>query len=646
MAATLRQRQKAAEVRRQGGTHEQAARAAGVSVSTVKRWWKDPAFRAMVNSSPDIRPGLPPLEAQSTERVSPGGVRSRMWVTAGSDGSGEVLGTFIPPAADEAGDAVLHVHVVPAEAVEAVRASIGAQEYPAESPYVPVLLAGLHELVENLPLVCRLGSADQRESLSAWLEVWTFVDEEGCTRTLAASLWPGQAHFLEALIGNGHVVSIKARKVGLSTLVCAYAAWTARIRDVNASVHLLSHREDAAKELLRALQRGFTGLPAFLRLPLERGTSTVLAFAAGPSDTRSLKAFPATPNASIETTCSHLVLDEWAHTFDPEAIWSAVEPTLAPRATSALITTAGGPGDFVHSYYQRSQLGETRHTPVFVSALERPDRSPAWLEQKRVHEGKWGSLRNYPTSVEEAFSAAGEPYFDAELLIAAQRDAFASSPVRRGDRCLKAWDIGKKRSVCVVLQVAAEDEPDVWHVRAYRRLVDEDYPTIQREIEKVHRKYPGPTVVEANGPGNPVIDFLHLPEGELIKFTATKASKQQMLTAIELRLQQGTLKIPTEFEQLLVELGDYRDPEGSIVQDSVMALGIAVANAGLAQAGSPIRESVLDLEPFTDEWYDWYAVRRLRSEKDLWNDNDARRGIIPPAERKARERASRRSLVT
>jgi hypothetical protein len=101
------------------------------------------------------------------------------------------------------------------------------------------------------------------------------------------------------LVRDGHVVSIKSRKVGLSTLVCAHAAWTARIRDANASVHLLSHREDAAKELLRGLQRGFAGLPAFLRLPVERDTSTVLAFGAGPGDTRRLKAFSATPNASI-----------------------------------------------------------------------------------------------------------------------------------------------------------------------------------------------------------------------------------------------------------------------------------------------------------------------------------------------------------
>ncbi len=120
-------------------------------------------------------------------------------------------------------------------------------------------LKGLDELLENLPLICSLGSQNERESLAAWLEVWAFIDEEGRTQTLADCLWDGQRCFLDELLNKGHVLSIKSRKVGLSTLVCAHAAWTARIRNVNAAVHLLSYREDAAQELLRVLRRGFEG---------------------------------------------------------------------------------------------------------------------------------------------------------------------------------------------------------------------------------------------------------------------------------------------------------------------------------------------------------------------------------------------------
>jgi hypothetical protein len=565
-----------------------------------------------------------------------------MWLAA----DGAVLGSYIPPAAFETAGSVLHVHRVEAAAVEGVVASIEAGAYPADSPYVPVPLAGLNDLLENLPLLCRLASADARESLGAWLEVWTFIDEDGRTRTLAEALWQGQRRFLEALLSDGHVLSIKSRKVGLSTLVCAHAAWTARIRDLNASVHLLSYREDAARELLRGLRRGFDELPSFLRLPLERETSTVLAYAAGAGDTRSLKAFPATPTAAIEATTSHLVLDEWAHTFDPEAVWAAVEPTLPARATSALITTARGPGDFVHDYYLRSQAGQTRHTPVFVSALERPDRSPAWLEQKRLQEGKWRSRRNYPLTAEDAFAAAGEPYFAPELLEAAQQDAMPPSPARRGDRYLKAWDIGRKdASVCVVLRAPSPDEPQVWDVVGYSRLVGEDFPIIQDAIDAMHTRYPGPTVVEVNSIGKPVIQNLRLPTSELIEHTTTQASNQQMLTEIEMLLQEQTLKIHAEFQQLLAELADYRLEDSTLTQDSVMALGFAVTNADRAHAVSSAgRKSVLDLEAFSSAWYDWYADRRLRSKIDMLNDNDARRDTMPPAERRARERAPQPSL--
>ena len=567
---------------RANGTQEQAAKAAGVrSVSTIKRWLEQPSFRAMVATSLDIHAGAPPRIGNGRHTAeSQRDVRLRMWVAADSC---EVLGSYIPPAAFESAGSVLHVHVVSPSEVDGVGASIAAGAYPAESPYIPVQLAGLDELLENLPLICSLGSRDERESLAAWLEVWAFIDEEGRTQTLADCLWDGQRCFLDELLNKGHVLSIKSRKVGLSTLVCAHAAWTARIRDVNAAVHLLSYREDAAQELLRVLRRGFEGLPRFLRLPLERETSTVLAYAAGDRDRRSLKVFPATPNAAIEATTSHLVLDEWAHTFDPEALWTALEPTLSARATSALITTARTPGDFVHDYWQRSQDGQTRHTPVFVSALERRDRSPAWLEQKRREEGHWRSLRNYPLTAEEAFAAAGEPYFDRALLDTAQRNAMPPSPSRRGDRYVKAWDIGRKdATVCVVLRAPGPDEARVWNVVDYTRLVDEDFPSIQRRIEAKHRAYPGPTIIEANSIGLPTIQNLNLAEGEVIPHTTTHASKQAMLTKLEILLQEQTLKVHPNFEQLLAELADYRLPDTSITQDSVIALGLAVANADRA----------------------------------------------------------------
>ena len=147
------------------------------------------------------------------------------------------------------------------------------------------------------------------------------------------------------------------------------------------------------------------------------------------------------------------------------------------------------------------------------------------------------------------------------------------------------------------------------HVVGYERLVGQDFPVIQRAIEAMHDRYPGPTVVEANNMES-FIQNLRLPESELIEQTTTQASKQAMLTAIEIHLQQQTLKIHPDFQQLLAELTDYRLPDSSLTQDSVMALGFAVTNADRAHAvasGGRINRQLFyelnNLGP-PPEWYD------------------------------------------
>src|SRR5438067_1201203 len=109
MAASPRQRQKAADVLRASRTQVQAAKAANVGVSTIKRWLRQPAFRAMISTSPDINAGEPP-RIDGGPRLSQE-VRTRMWVASGSEGDGKVLGSYLPPRAYEAAGSVLHVHV-------------------------------------------------------------------------------------------------------------------------------------------------------------------------------------------------------------------------------------------------------------------------------------------------------------------------------------------------------------------------------------------------------------------------------------------------------------------------------------------------------------------------------------------------------
>ena len=100
-----------------------------------------------------------------------------------------------------------------------------------------------------------------------------------------------------------------------------------------------------------------------------------------------------------------------------------------------------------------------------------------------------------------------------------------------------------------------------------------------------------------------------------------------MLTELEIRLQHETLKIHPDFRQLLRELADYRLPDTSIKQDSVMALGFAVVNARHAHevfsGGRIDRRLLRELNGGEyAAWLDERDARVLRTRAHLRNGHD------------------------
>src|SRR6266480_8155123 len=90
MAASPGQRQRAADVLRGGGKPGEAALAAGVGLTTLKCWRKQPSFQALLAGSPDIRPGLPArIGGGMGAPVLLRDLRCRIWLSA----DGEVLGS-------------------------------------------------------------------------------------------------------------------------------------------------------------------------------------------------------------------------------------------------------------------------------------------------------------------------------------------------------------------------------------------------------------------------------------------------------------------------------------------------------------------------------------------------------------------------
>ena len=140
---------------------------------------------------------------------------------------------------------------------------------------------------------------------------------------------------------------------------------------------------------------------------------------------------------------------------------------------------------------------------------------------------------------------------------------------------------GHDHSVGIVLDVSEE----VFDVACYVRLTG-DYPQIQKAIEDLHTAFARSsfTVIEVNAIGAAVADNLAIPVHQLRRFTTSRASKERIIEALRRHLQLQLLTFSPTLTQLASELRDYQLPDTNCVQDSVMALAIALEYAPEAQA--------------------------------------------------------------
>lgn len=453
-------------------------------------------------------------------------------------------------------------------------------------PIDPAALSTLRADPSKIQVLAECG-----ESFRRFLDFWHFVDQEtGEVRVLGGSLWSGQLEFIGAAELEQRVFYLKARKLGFSTLECAFDGWVMRFRDLNARVHLFSRRDDAAVELLSSVRFGLERLPEWMRLPAEQDTTHVYSLRAGPDDRRMAKAYPADEDTAVEATCTHGHVDEWARMRNPRRVWQAIEPSMA--GSCHFVTTGMGPTNYTSRFWRKSVAEETGVLPFFVDALKRPGRDEEWLRRKWMNMPAQDARKEYPMVPEDALSGEGDHFFEGEELDRAAEETLGPSTGIDGRTYVKAWDIGRHRDAAVGTVLDVTDAVvDLVRYERYREL---PYPALQRMIEEVHRAYDGPTVIELNSAGEAVKENLDLPEDEVIGFTTTGKSKPRILAGLKIGFQKELVRYDARtWSQLDVELRDYKIPDEHVVQDSVMSLAIGYAHAGEARRGSRRRGRIL-----------------------------------------------------
>jgi hypothetical protein len=268
-----------------------------------------------------------------------------------------------------------------------------------------------------------------------------------------------QEESLKAFIDYRFNVVLKARQLGLSTVVAAYIAWLMLFhRDKN--VLVLATKLLSAANLVKKVKYIIKSLPPWLMIAdisIDNRNSFEL------SNGSQIKASATSGDAGRSEALSLLVLDEAAFIEGMQELWTGLYPTMATGGRCIAISTPNGVGNWFHQTYVDAESANNEFHPIKLHWSRHPDRDQAWFEK----ETKNLSRREIAQEYECSFNASGETVIspeDIDFYLAQASEPKHRSGVDRNFWIWKEYD--PKHSYVLVADVARGDGSDysVFHI--------------------------------------------------------------------------------------------------------------------------------------------------------------------------------------
>lgn len=286
------------------------------------------------------------------------------------------------------------------------------------------------------------------------------------------------------------------------------------------------------------------------------------------------------PDTSRGWTADRVIIDE-AGDAHRDAWSSVLRPMLTSTGGDAWIGgTPRGLNWFWDGWENASDLADAMRwqAPTLGMRIEdgvlirepHPLENPemAFEEMESIFYGGGLTEAKFREEFLAEWSDSGDSVFKVADIAALQTGWSGLVKRESGHKYLTAWDIGRRKDATVGITIDYTSNP--WHVVAYERFEGMPYPGIQDKIEERARAYGGRTLVESNGPGDPVIENLSVV---VEPFVTTARAKVDSITALQLVLERAALKV--SIPQITRELKAYLWADKDLVQDCVMTLGIA-----------------------------------------------------------------------
>lgn len=215
-------------------------------------------------------------------------------------------------------------------------------------------------------------------------------------------LWPTQYNVAKDLTTFSLLSILKARQLGLSWLLIAYALWLMLFRP-GSQILMFSRRDDEAQELLERLKGMHEHLPDFLQASVGADNEHELTF---PILNSTAKSFPTTKNSGRSYTATLVIIDEADFIQWLKQLITAVKPTIDAGGQLVMISTANKdkPKSEFKRIWRAGRAKLNRYKAIFLPWFARPSRTQQWYDDQKkdyVQDDLW---QEYPANPQEALS--------------------------------------------------------------------------------------------------------------------------------------------------------------------------------------------------------------------------------------------------
>jgi hypothetical protein len=237
-------------------------------------------------------------------------------------------------------------------------------------------------------------------------------------------LFDYQLDTLATIRDNRYVIVLKARQLGLTTLMMAYAFWMLLFRP-GSNIVLVSRSQGAANSALEIMDFMYNFLPEWAknRGPrVESDAATHHSYRFNNGMVSKIASYAATKTVAAGQTATLVLWDEAALAEYQEDAFRTLLPTTDAGGSMVIFSTARGGYNQFARVYRDAERNESQFVPIFhpwhasrfmnpKAELNEIDNSLYELKKRDMSNEPWRFYAEYPSSSEEAFRQSGRARF-------------------------------------------------------------------------------------------------------------------------------------------------------------------------------------------------------------------------------------------